>query len=133
MVEKSQFFGKYCQMRPLVFLLVPHSVEPMEKPGGVGDQQEQANHTMQGIHSCVVDNLGHGGVRQESGVLVAKEGGEKIPKYVGNVVLDMSWEFGEPGTKRLTITNGLGQRNVETVALEDRDQTGIPEKRRQSP
>jgi hypothetical protein len=75
----------------------------------------------------LVDNLSHGGVGEESGVLVAKEGRKEIPEDVGNVILNMKWELGEPRTKRLTIANSLGRRNVETVALENRDQTRVPE------
>jgi hypothetical protein len=75
----------------------------------------------------LVDNLSHGGVGEESGGLVAKEGRKEIPEDVGNVILNMKWELGEPRTKRLTIANSLGRRNVETVALENRDQTRVPE------
>jgi hypothetical protein len=75
----------------------------------------------------LVDNLSHGCVGEESGVLVAKEGRKEIPEDVGDIILNMKWELGEPRTERLTIANSLGRGNVETVALENRDQTRVPE------
>ena len=73
------------------------------------------------------DYLGHGRVGQETRGLVAKEGREEITKNIGNIMLDMGREIWKPSTKRFAVTDGLGWRDVKTVALHGRDKVRVPE------